>query len=121
MSVKGLEQESPTSGKAVASSFGRNTLDVWLLTSQLQKHLPWVTTPRFCLRQESLPGCRHRRLATGVWIRPQERVCRLAQTAVPHVSTAPHHPPAPPHEHEAWSPKSWLHVPARPFQSHGRL
>lgn len=58
------------------------------LTS-LQKHLRWVTLPRFYLRQESLPGCRRRRLAPGVWIQPQERVCPLAQTAVPSVSTDP--------------------------------
>ena len=58
------------------------------LTS-LQKHLHWVTLPRFYLRQESLPGCRRRRVAPGVWIQPQERACPLAQTAVPSVSTDP--------------------------------
>jgi len=77
-----LEKPSPVVSGEISLMSGSRLIS-------LQKHLRWVTPPRFCLRQESLPGCRRRRLAPGVWIRPQERACPLAQTAVPSVSTGP--------------------------------
>ena len=110
---------SPKSGKAIASSFGRNILDVWLLTYQFtEASLLGDTTSvlsqtgEFARLQVSEAGTWCVDPASGEGVPPGKNSSAQCEYWPFRITLQP-----PPREHEVRSPKSWLHVPAWPFQS----